>query len=212
MTAKAISAGPIAAPPSQQLARSLGEMERKAHADIGAARAAAAPSSSRLDAMRLLERGTGQRHDDLMRRYRELEAVMGEPAPRYSWLDRALGRPAPPVRDLDAMTREHATLRSELIQAERQVLSAIAAVARAEKEYSAANIQRMTTMEATIRSAEVVLAEVAQVRQLVQVYPLVIYCGPKFAIQTGQRIARRRKRGLTHPTAKNIWGLPVDFG
>lgn len=212
MTAKAISAGPIAASPTQLLARSLGEMERKAHADIAAAKAAVAPSSSRLDAMRLLERGTGQRHDDLLRRYQELEAVMGEPASRYSWLDRALGRPAPPARNLDAMTREHSALRSEVIQAERQVLSAIAAVARAEKEYSAANVQRMTTMEASIRSAEVILTEVAQVRQLVQVYPRVIYCGPKFAIQTGQRIARQRKRGLAHPMAKNIWGLPVDFG
>lgn len=197
---------------AQRLANGLAAMEAKAHADIAAAKAMPPPSTAKLDAMKVFERGAGQRHNELMRRYRDIDAILAEPQPSRSWMDGLLGRPASPGRDVVGMAREHAALRNEVIQVERQVMSAMGAVARAEKELVAANSERLTTIEGIVRGAGAVLSEVAQTRQMVAVYPRLVWAGPSFTIRTGQKLARRRNTGPRNPLARNIWGLPIDFG
>lgn len=197
----------------KRLANHLGIIEAKANAEIAAASALPAPTQSRLDAARLYEKGTGQRHDELLRQYRAVEAAMCEPSPTPSILDRLLGRKPADTVDRIALERQHAALRGELITAERQTLSAMAGVARAEKDHAAARATRESEAEKMVRDGRALLAEVERTRQIVALYPRLVWSGPAFAARTGQKYERaRRKRELRNPFAKTIWGLPIDFG
>ncbi|ODT70915.1 MAG: hypothetical protein ABS75_10885 [Pelagibacterium sp. SCN 63-23] len=196
----------------QRLANHLGMTEAKARAEIAGAKALPIPTQSRLDAARLYEKGTGQRHDELLRQYRAIEAALSEPLPTPSVLDRLLGRKPGGTADMAALEREHAAVRNELIAAERQAVSAMAGVARAEKEHAAARAARQGEVEGMVRNGQALLAEVERTRHIVAAYPRLVWAGPAFAAWTGQKYERaRRRRDLRDPGAKNIWGLPLDM-
>jgi hypothetical protein len=154
---------------------------------------------------------TGQRHDELMREYRAVEAALCEPAPTPSMLDRLLGRKPTDTVDRPALEREHAAIRSELIAAERQAGSAMGGLARAEKDHAAACAARQGEVQGMVRHGQALLAEVERTRQIVAAYPRLTWAGPAFAARTGQKYERaRRRRDIRDPWARNIWGLPLD--
>ena len=197
----------------QRLANHLEAIEAKAHAEIAAAKALPSPTQSRLDAARLYEKATGQRHDDLIKRLRAVEASLSIPVPTPSITDRLLGRkPADPVNRV-ALEREHADIRSELIDAGRNTMAAIATVARAEKDHAAARVAHHAEADGMVRHAQEMLAEVERSRRIVSLYPRLVWTGPVFATWTGQKYERtRRRREVRNPWARNLWGLPLDFG
>ena len=49
-------------------------------------------------------------------------------------------------------------------------------------------------------------------QRIVKAFPAIAYSGPSFVMWAGRKVERRRREGLRNPWAKNIWGIPLDFG
>lgn len=189
----------------------LSRMEAQAHARIAAANAQAGPQlSNKLAAARMYSEAVGARHDALWRSYRALEERMATPPPSTGFLARLWGKPAP-AQNNEALERQHATLRSEIIVAERNVMAAMAGVSHAEKSDAASRAQHVGAVQAELRLAQNALGEVFRARRIVSVFPGIVFTGPAFITSMAQRIERRRRDGRRNPQARNIWGLPLDF-
>jgi hypothetical protein len=199
---------------AQRAQNHLAAQERQARVRIAAAEAnATAGISSRLHSARLYKDATDAKHAEVLKTYRaaqEREAAMV--APRRTVLDRLLGRQAEST-GREALEREIAALRTDLVAAERAASGAMGNLARVEKAEAADRMARLGEMEVERRSAMAALAEVVMARRLVQVFPALVYCGPAFVSWAGSKVARKRRGyGPRNPQARTIWGLPVDFG
>lgn len=199
---------------AQRAEQHLAAQEQQARAKIAAAEARVTTGiSSRLHAARLYKNATDARHAEVFKAYRaaqEREAAMAPP--RRTILDRLLGRQAE-SNGTEAIEREIAALRADLVVAERAASGAMGNLARVEKAEAANRMAQMGQMEAERRSATAMLAEVVMARLLVQVFPAIAYCGPAFVSWAGSKLERKRRSyGPQNPQARNIWGLPLDFG
>jgi hypothetical protein len=192
----------------------LGAQEQHARARIAVAEARATVTiSNRLHAARIYKDATETRHAELLQAYRsaqEREAAMSPS--RRTVLDQLLGRQAKST-GTEAVEREIAALRRDVIDAERAVLGAMGNLARVEKAEAAERMTLLGEVEAERRSAIEALAEIAMARRLVKVFPAIAYCGPAFIAWAGSKVeGKRRGYGPRNPQARNIWGLPLDFG
>ena len=146
---------------AQRAHNHLAAQERQARARLAAAEArATAGTSSRLHTARLYKDATDSKHAQALAAYRsaqEREAAMI--APRRTILDRLLGRQAE-SRGTEAIEREIAALRVDLIAAERDATGAMGTLARVEKAEAAERMARLGEMEVERRSAMAALAEV----------------------------------------------------
>jgi hypothetical protein len=199
---------------AQRTQQHLDGQERLMRAKIEAAEANVTTGiSNRLHAARLYKDVADARHAEVSKAYRaaqEREAAMV--APRRTVLDRILGRQAE-TASANAIQREIATLRVDVIAAERAASGAMGNLARVEKAELAEHRAQLSQMEAERRIAMEALAEVTMAKRLVQVYPAIAHSGPSFVSWAGSKVERKRRRyGLTNPQAKNIWGVPIDFG
>ncbi|WEJ57473.1 hypothetical protein [Devosia sp. FJ2-5-3] len=199
---------------AQRVQQLLAVQEQQARARIAAAEARATIRvSHRLHAARLYKDATDAKHAEVLSAYREAqerEAAMAPP-PR-TVLDRLLGRQAEST-GTESIECEIAALRADLIAAERAASGASSNLARVEKAEAADRMSQMGQMEAERRNAMEALAEVVMARRLVQVFPAIAYCGAPFIAWAGSKVERnRRSYGPRNPQARNIWGLPLDFG
>jgi hypothetical protein len=200
--------------PGQRTEQHLAAQEQQARARIVAAEAKAATgASSRLHSALLYKDATDSKHDEALRAYRaaqEREAAMVPP--RRTVLDKLLGRQAQ-LPGTEAFERQIAALRADLVAAERLSLGAMGNLARVEKAEASDHASRLGEMETERRSAMQTLAEVYMARRLIQVFPALTYCGPRFVAWAGSKVEQRRRgHGPRNPHARDIWGLPLDFG
>lgn len=199
---------------AQRAEQHLAAQEQQARAKIAVAETkAAAGISNRLHAAKLYKEATEARHAEVFKAYRasqHREAAMAPP--RRTILDRLMGR-RPESKGAEAIEREISALRANVIVAERAASGAMGNLARVEKAEAADRMARLGEMEAERRRAMEMLSEVAMARRLVQVFPAIAYSGPTFVAWAGIKLERKQRRyGLQNPQARNIWGLPLDFG
>lgn len=200
--------------PAQRAQQHLATQEQQARARIAAAEArGTAGISSRLHAARLYKDATDAKHAEVLKTYRAAQEREAAMVPhRRTVLDRLLGRQAEGT-GTEAIEREIAALRVDLIAAERAASGAMGTLARVEKAEAADRMARLGEMEVERRSAMAALAEVMMARRLVQVFPALVYCGPVFVSWAGTKVERKRRGyGPRNPQARTIWGLPVEFG
>ncbi len=167
--------------------------------------------SSRLHAARLYRDSTHARHAEMQKIYRVAqERLAAHPEPRRSMADRLLGRH--PANDgLEKLERAVAAARADLIAAERAAGSADGNLSRVEKAEAAARAERLGQLETQRRVGLDRLAEIVMAQRIVRAFPAIVYSGPAFVVWAGGKVERKR-RGVRNPNARNIWGLPLDFG
>jgi len=85
-------------------------------------------------------------------------------------------------------------------------------LARVEKAEAAERGQRLSQMETERRQGLEALAETVMAQRMVRAFPSIVYSGPGFVSWAGQKVERRRRDGLRNPWARDIWGVPLDFG
>lgn len=167
--------------------------------------------SPRLHAARLYRDGTLARHAEMQKAYRAAqERLAAHPAPHRTMTDRLLGRAAAP-NGLEKLECEVAAARAALIAAEGAAASADGHLVRVEKTEAVERAQRHAEMETQRRAGLERLAEIIMAKRIVRLFPAITYSGPAFVVWAGGKIERKR-RGLNNPNARNIWGIPLDFG
>lgn len=167
--------------------------------------------SSRLHAARLYRDGTHARHGELLRSYREAqERLAAHPEPRRTVTDRLLGR-TPASNGLERLERAVDAARDDLVAAEKAAAGADIHLARVEKEQAAERGERLAEMETQRRAGLERLAEIVMAQRMVRVFPPIVYSGPAFVSWVGSKVERKR-RDLRNPNARNMWGIPLDFG
>jgi len=200
-------------PPDERTLRHLAALETQIRARIaGAEVQPETATSSRLHAARLYKDAALARHSDVLKTYRAAqERAAAIPDPRRGVVDRLLRRPAD-NRATDTADREVAAARAALVVAERAATSAEANLARVEKAEAAERGQRLSQMETERRQGLEALAETVMAQRMVRAFPSIVYSGPGFVSWAGQKVERRRRDGLRNPWARDIWGVPLDFG
>lgn len=191
----------------------LTALETQARAKIAAAEANPETAvSNRLHAARLFRDGTHAQHAEVLRAYRAAqERLAAYPEPRRTLADRLLGR-LPDNTAIGALERDVAAALTDLITAEKAAAGADGHLARVERTEKAERAQYMAQAEVQRRAGQEMLAEVAMAQRMVKVFPALAYTGPAFTAWSGGKVERKRRRGLRDPWARNIWGLPIDFG
>lgn len=203
------------APPVSAAERSrqhLAAMETRTRAELAAMGVQPETQiSSRLHAARLYRDDTHARHAELLKTYRGAqERLAAHPEPRRTMADRLLGRmPAP--NGLERLERAVDTARDDLVAAEKAAAGADSHLSRVEKTEAAERGQRLAEVETQRRAGLERLAEIVMAQRVVRSFPLVVYSGPAFVVWAGGKIERKR-RSLRNPNARNIWGIPIDFG
>lgn len=194
-----------------QTRQNLAGMEAAARSRIGATEAKANdPVPHRLYVARLYRDGTDRRHAEAVQEYRAAqERLTAVPETKQSFIDRLLGRPQP-VKGTEKLERELSAARDNLIAADHLATSAMARLARIEREETAARIERMSAMETERRAGLEMLSAALMAQRMVRYYPALVYSGPTFAAWAGRKIERKRRKGLRNPNARNIWGLPIE--
>ncbi|MEO5805062.1 hypothetical protein [Devosia sp.] len=197
----------------ERVRQHLAVLETQARAGIAAAEGKPETAvSSRLHAARLYRDGTHARHAEMLKVYRAAqERLAVHPEPRRTVADRLLGR-QPINAGMEAMERSVAAARADLIAAENAAGGADGHLARVERTEKAERAQHMAQMETQHRAAMEMLAEVVMAQKLVRAFPAFAYSGPVFTAWAAGKVERKRRRGLQNPWARNIWGLPIDFG
>lgn len=167
--------------------------------------------SSRLHAAQLYRNGTHTRHAEMLRSYREAqERLAAHPQPRRTMTDRLLGRtPAP--NGLERLERAVDAARDDLVAAEKAAAGADSHLAHVKKTEAAERANGLAEVETQRRAGLERLAEIVMAQRMVRAFPTVVYSGPAFVVWAGGKIERKR-RSLRDPNAKNIWGIPIDFG
>lgn len=190
----------------------LAEMETQIRAKIAATQTPLETQiSSRLHSARLYLDGTHRRHAEMLRVYRDAqERLAACPEPRQGMMDRLMGR-QPSRIDIEALESQVATARDNLIAAEKMAAGADGNLARVEKAERASRAQQLGELEAQRKSGMGMLAEIVMAQRMVRTFPLIVYSGPVFVSWAGRKVERKR-RGLRAPGARNIWGIPFDFG
>ena len=188
-------------------------LERQARAKIAATEGKPeGVVSSRLHAARLYRDGTHAQHAEALKAYRAAqERLAAYPEPRRTFADRLLGR-QPDNTNIRALEHDVAAARANLVNAEKTVSGADGHLAWVERTERAERAQYTAQAEVQRRAGQEMLAEVAMAQRLVKVFPALAYTGPAFTAWSGGKVERKRRRGLRDPWARNIWGLPVDFG
>ena len=113
---------------------------------------------------------------------------------------------------MEALERDVAVARANLVAAEKAAASADGHLARVERMEKAQRAQHMAQAETQRRAAMDMLAEVVMAQRMVRAFPALAYTGPAFTVWAAGKVERKRRRGLQNPWGKNIWGLPIDFG
>ena len=190
----------------------LGDIETQANLAIQKANAIPAASRNRLDAARLYQRNSKANFERLHKRRLHIENLLAAPPPKLGILDRLAG--AKPVRQNEAaLEKELAKLQADLREADKQCRAADAGVVLAERELAAAEAQRSKAAAEKIRNAEDALAAIVMARRMVVRMPYLIYVGPSFRLDLGDKFEKRRRRSTPgNPFATDIWGLPLNFG
>ncbi len=190
----------------------MAALEVQARAKIAAAEAQPETQiSNRLHAARLYRDGTHARHAEMLKAYREAqERLAAHPQPRRTMADRLLGR-QPDTSNAENLEQAVAVARADLMTAERAAASADSNLIRVQKAEAAERGQRLAQMESQRRAGMEMLSEVVMAQRVARAFPAIVYSGPIFVAWSGRKIERKRK-GLRNPNARNIWGLPIDFG
>lgn len=191
----------------------LAALEMQARAKIAAVEGnPGTATSNRLHTARLYRNGTHAQHAEALRVYRAAqERLAAHPDPRRTLADRMLGRqPDNTIRE--ALERDVAAARADLVAAEKAASGADGHLARVERTEKAESSQHMAQAETQRRAAMDMLAEVAMAQRMVRAFPALAYTGPVYTAWSGGKVERKRRRGLQNPWATNIWGLPIDFG
>ncbi|OAM79649.1 hypothetical protein A3840_02810 [Devosia elaeis] len=209
----ALSKTSIGQSQTERTVQHLAALETQARAKIAATDAKPEASvSNRLHAARLYRDGTHARHAEILKGYRiAQERLAAQPDPRRTLTDRLLGR-QPVSTGMEALERDVAAARADLIAAEKAAAGADGHLARVERTEKAERSQHMAQMETQRRAAMEMLAEVVMAQRMVRAFPALAYTGPSFTAWSAGKIERKRRRGLRDPWARNIWGLPLDFG
>ena len=105
-----------------------------------------------------------------------------------------------------------AAARAHLVAAEKAASGADGHLAWVERTERAERTQYMAQAEVQRRAGQEMLAEVVMAQRMVKVFPALAYTGPAFTAWSGGKVERKRRRGLRDPWARNMWGLPIDFG
>jgi hypothetical protein len=191
----------------------LTALETQARAKIAAAEAnPETAASNRMHAARLYRDGTHAQHAEVLRAYRAaLERLAAYPEPRRTFADRLLGR-LPDNSGIRALEHEVAAARAHLVAAEKTASGADAHLAWVDRTERAQRTQYMAQAEVQRRAGQEMLAEVVMAQRMVKVFPALAYTGPAFTAWSGGKVERKRRRGLRDPWARNMWGLPIDFG
>lgn len=210
---KSLTRSDVGLSPSQHAEHYLAGLERQARGEIAATQAQAQPNfEKRIAAAVLYREGATARYDALLAEYRSVEEQLAAPPARHSLMDRFMGHRTPAL-DREMLERTHAALRKELANAERTMTAAIAGVQRTERDAAGAKFAHSKAIEGLTSEMSRRLEGIAHARRVVSAFPFAVYSGPVFLVWAGQKISRaRRKSELRNPSAKNIWGLPIDFG
>lgn len=198
---------------SERTQQHLAGLETQARAKIAAVEAkSGSATSNRLHAARLYRDGTQAQHAEVLRAYRAAqERLAAHPDPKRTLADRLLGR-QPDNTSVEALERDVAVARANLVAAEKVAAGADGHLAQVERTEKAERAQYMAQAETQRRAAMEMLAEVVMAQRMVRVFPALAYAGPAFTAWAGGKVERKRRRGLRDPWARNIWGLPIDFG
>lgn len=191
----------------------LAALETQARAKIAAAGSGPETAvSNKLHAARLYRDGTHARHAEMLKVYRAAqERLAAHPEPRRSLADRLLGR-QPANTGMEALERDVAAARADLVAAEKAAGGADGHLARVERTEKAERAQHLAQVETQHRAAMEMLAEVMMAQKMVRAFPALAYTGPAFTTWSAGKVERKRRRGLQNPWARNIWGLPINFG
>lgn len=198
---------------TERTGQHLAALETRARAKIAATDAKPESAvSNRLHAARLYRDGTHARHAEVLKGYRTAqERLAARPDPRRTLTDRLLGR-QPVSTGMEALERDVAAARADLIAAEKAAAGADGHLARVERTEKTERTQHMAQMETQRRAAMEMLAEVVMAQRMVRAFPALAYSGPSFTAWSAGKIERKRRRGMRNPWARNIWGIPLDFG
>lgn len=209
----ALSKSDIGLSPVDRAQRLLAEREKQARARIAAAEVRPeAAISNRLHAARLYQSSAATHHADALKEYRAAqERLASAPETGSGIFGRRLGRQHV-SNDMAALEQDVANARARLVVADRALGSATANLARVERDEQAARREYLDRMDAERRSGIEQLEEVVIARRISRAFPAIIYSGPLFSVWAGAKVARKRRKGLRNPNAKNMWGLPIDFG
>ncbi len=107
------------------------------------------------------------------------------------------------------IAREKLTARR--IIADQHCLNAGARYAQVEKEHLAATIAAQKAAESAIAVQQEAIANLRRTRRVVSFWPAFAHLGPSGCRQIG-RLVERTRRQLRDPNARDIWGIPLNFG
>jgi hypothetical protein len=113
--------------------------------------------------------------------------------------------------EIARIDEQRQALTNRQLIAEGKFLNAGAAHARIESDYRTAAAVAEKDAETAIAIERQALTVIDRTRRLLNLWPAFAYMGPVACQRLGQAVEKTRRQ-LRNPEARDIWGLPLNFG